>query len=327
MNTATKYLGVDVKSPVIVGSCGLSEDMDRLVQMEAAGAGAVVLKSIFEEQIIHDIKSSTNTMMSTEQYGATYEYIAAHMAADSMNRHFAFIREAKRRLTIPVIGSINCYTFENWLTYAKKFEEAGCDGLELNMAILPYDTSMSGDDIERLFSNVVKTLRKSMSIPISLKVSQNFTDMAKFMQQLSWSGIQGITIFNKPLNIDINTESLSLTTAPSLSSPEEVYNTLRWTAILSKQLRCDLNASTGVHSADDVVKLLLAGAQCVQVVSVLYKEGIDYLRTMNDGLRTWMQQHNYDDISQFRGKLAVKTNEDASMFLRTQFMKHVGQIV
>lgn len=327
MNTNTKYLGLDIKSPIIVGSCGLTADVDKMVEMEAAGAGAVVVKSVFEEQIIHDIKRNTHMVAPTDSYGDSYEYIAQHVADDSLNKHFTMIKEAKRRLSIPVIGSINCFSYENWLTYAIRFQEAGCDALELNMAILPYETSLSSDDVERTFNQIINTLRKSVSIPISIKVGTYFTDMAKQMQQLSWMGIQGVTMFNKSVQVDIDIENETLKNASFLSNPDELYNTLRWVAILSKKMRCDISASTGVYSADDVVKLLLAGANSVQVVSCLYKNGIGLLREFNDGLSRWMERKGYDSIDQFRGKLAVQPNDKASVAMRTQFMKYFAEIV
>ncbi len=327
MDTKTKYLGLELKSPVIVGSCGLTSDVEKMVQMEKGGAGAVVLKSVFEEQIIYDIKRNTHVVAPTDNYGDSYEYIAMHVADDSLNKHFQMIREAKQRLTIPVIGSINCFSYENWLTYAIKFQEAGCDALELNMAILPYETSMSADDVERTFTQIVNTLRKSVTIPISIKVGPYFTDMAKQMQQLSWMGIQGVTMFNKSVQVDIDIESETLKNASFLSMPTDIYNTLRWVAILSKKMRCDLSASTGVFTADDVVKMLLAGASTVQVVSCLYKNGIDTLRQLNDGLAAWMQKKGYESIDKFRGKLAVQPSDKSSVAMRTQFMKYFAEIV
>ena len=326
MNTHTKYLGLDIESPIIAGSCGLTNDIEHLKQLEAAGAGAVIIKSVFEEQIIFDIKRNLSMMAPTDNYGMSYEYVASHVADDSLGKYFDLIREAKRQLHIPVIGSINCYSFENWMTYTQRFQEAGCDALELNMAILPYETTLSYEDVDRLFSDIINTLKKSVSIPVSIKVSQNFTDMANFMQRLSWMGINGITMFNKPLNVDIDVNTMQLHHAPSLSSPDELYNTLRWVAILCKKLRCDISASTGVHTADDVVKMLLAGAGTVQVVSCLYKNGVDYMRTLNDGLQAWMKSKGYDSVDQFRGMLAVKNHEQASMFFRTQFMKHFAEL-
>ena len=326
MNTNTKYLGLEIESPIIAGSCGLTNNIENLKKLEASGAGAVIIKSVFEEQIIYDIKRNLTMVAPTDSYGMSYEYIANHVSDDSLSKHFDLIKAAKKQLHIPVIGSINCFSFENWMTYTQRFQEAGCDALELNMAILPYETTLSCEDVDRLFSDIINTLRKSVSVPVSIKVSQNFTDMANFMQRLSWMGINGITMFNKTLNVDIDTDTLEIKHAPSLSSPEEIYNTLRWVAILTKKLRCDISASTGVHTADDVVKMLLAGAGTVQVVSCLYKNGVEYMKTLNDGLRKWMADKGYDSISQFRGKLAVKSNEEASVFFRTQFMKHFAEI-
>ena len=327
MDTKTKYLGLELKSPIIVGSCGLTADVDKMVEMEKAGAGAVVIKSVFEEQIIYDIKRNTHMVAPTDNYGDSYEYIAMHVADDSLARHFDMIREAKRRLTIPVIGSINCFSYENWLTYAVKFQEAGCNALELNMAILPYETSLSADDVERTFSQIVNTLRTSIKIPISIKVGTYFTDMAKQMQQLSWMGIQGVTMFNKSVQVDIDTENETMCNASYLSHPEELFKTLRWVALMSKRMRCDISASTGVYTADDVVKLLLAGAASVQVVSCLYKNGIGTLTELNEGLQAWMQKKGYNSLSDFRGKLAVQPNDKSSVAMRTQFMKYFAQIV
>lgn len=322
----TKYMGLDVKSPIIMGSCGLSNNMEYMEKMEAMGAGAIILKSIFEEQIIFDIKKNTNQVAPVDHYGDSYEYIAARVSSDSMSHFFAHVAEAKKHVSIPIVGSINCFSFENWLNYAKRFQDAGCDAIELNMAILPYETSMSADDIERFFTKVINTLKRSISIPIAIKISNSFTDMAKFMQTLSWTGIQCITMFNKPLNIDINIDNLTLTHADSLSVPQEIYTPLRWIAILANKLRCEISASTGVHTADDVVKLLLAGAQTVQVVSSIYRNGIAYLQTLNDGLRSWMEAHDMESIDQFRGRLALKQGEEASMLLRTQFMKYIAKV-
>ena len=327
MDTRTKYLGLELKTPIVVGSCGLTADIDKLAEMEAAGAGAVILKSVFEEQIIYDIKRNTHVVAPTDSYGDSYEYIAQHVADDSMGRYFALIREAKNRLSIPVIGSINCYSYENWLTYASKFQEAGCDALELNLAILPYETSLSADDVERTFGQIINTLRKSITIPISIQVGTYFTDMAKQMQQLSWMGIQGVTMFNKSVEVDIDIENEILKNASYLSTPEQLYNTLRWVAILSKKMRCDISASTGVYKPEDVVKMLLAGAGTVQVVSCLYKNGIGYLRDLNEGLVSWMQRKGYDNLQQFRGKFAVQPTDKASVAMRTQFMKYFAEIV
>lgn len=326
MNTNIEYLGLKLKSPILAGSCGLTSNIENLCALERAGAGAVVLKSIFEEQIIYDIKRNTHVYAPVGSYGDSYEYIAQHVAADSMSKHFALIREAKSTLSIPVIGSINCYSHENWITYAKRFEEAGCDALELNMAIVPFEISLSADDVERTFSNIIQSLKKTISIPISIKVSPYFTDLAKFMQQLSWTGIKGITMFNKSLQVDIDLDAERVCNADSLTFPNELHNTIRWTAILSKKLRCDLCATTGVSDGRDVAKLLLAGATTVQVASSLYRNGVEYMRVLNDELQSWMAAKGYENIAQFCGKLAMQPNEKVSMLMRTQFMNYFAEI-
>lgn len=326
MNTKVKYLGIDLCSPILAASSGLTANVDNLYKLEKAGVGAVVLKSVFEEEIIYDIKRNTHVFAPVGNYGASYEYVSQHIADDRLPKYFDFIREAKSKLSIPIIGSINCYSHENWITYAKQFQEAGCDALELDMAIMPFETSLSGDDVERTFCDIIQSLRKFVTIPISIKVSTYFTDLSKFMQQLSWMGIQGITMFNKNVLVDVDVNNEQLRHADALTSEGELYNTLRWTAILSNKLRCDLSATTGVYSAEDVVKLLLVGATTVQVASCLYRNGLGFVEELNKGLKQWMEKHGYDDISQFKGKLAMKSNEKASMLMRTKYIDHFGEI-
>lgn len=326
MDTHVKYLGLDLQSPIVAGSSGKTANIDNLCKLEDAGAGAVVLKSIFEEQIINDIKRNTQMVAPEDNYGVSYEYIAAHVANDSMAQYFKLIREAKQRLGIPVIGSINCFSKDKWLSYASQFQESGCDALELNMAILPCDVALTAADVERTFQEIVQTICKSVTIPVSIKVGPYFTDLARFMQWLSWSEIKGITMFNKSIQYDIDVEKEQIVAADSLSNAEELYNTIRWTAILSKKLRCNLSATTGVQTGEDVVKLLMAGATTVQVASSLYRNGVEYMKTLNDGLRGWMERKGYERIDQFQGKLAMKANDNASLLLRTQFMRYFAEI-
>ena len=323
MDTCVEYLGLKISSPIVAGSCSLTMDIDKLRKLEDAGVGAIVLKSIFEEQIIYDIKKNTHVLTPIGNYGKSYEYVEKHVKEDALEKYFEHIRQAKEQIKVPIIGSINCYTHENWITYAKKFVDAGCDALELNIDILPYETSLSCDDVDRTFGDIVRTLRKVADIPVGIKVGHYFTDMAKFMQQLSWMGVQGITIFNKAPHLDIDLENETLKEASFLSAPEELGDTLMWVSVLKNKLRCDITASTGVYTADDVVKLILAGASAVQVVSCLYKNGVEYVKDLNDGLKAWMQKRGYEHVDDFKGKLAMKKNEITSM-MRTIYMKEMG---
>lgn len=326
MNTKVKYLGLELNSPVVAASCGLTSCVENLRTLADAGAGAVVLKSIFEEQIIYDIKRNTHVVAPVNNYGGSYEYVAQHVPEDSVQKYFSLVRDAKSCLSIPVIGSINCYSHENWLTYAKQFQDAGCDALELNMAIFPFETSLSSDDVERTFADIIQSLRKFVTIPISIKVSPYFTDLSKFMQQLSWMGIQGVTIFNRTVSIDVNLENETLCNGSLFSNPGELANTMRWTAVLANKIRCDLSASTGVETAEDVVKLLLLGATTVQVASTLYRNGLPHMQKLNQGLQDWMISKGYESIDEFKGKLSLKANEKAAMLMRTKFMNYFAEI-
>ena len=326
VDTSTTYMGLPLRTPIIVGSRGLTNNLEDLLRIERSGAGAVVLKSVFEEEIIFDIKRNTHITAPVENYGESYEYIASHVVIDSMQRHLDLIKNAKRNLSIPVIGSINCFSHDTWINYAKHFEDAGCDALELNMAILPYETTLSADDVERLYNNIVRHVKQSLTIPFSVKIGPYFTDMAKFVSQLSWSGIDGITMFNKSMKIDIDIDEMTMKSASCLSNEDSLYDTLRWVSILAKKLKCQISASGGVHKPEDVIKLLLAGAGSVQVVSCLYKYGVNYIETLNSGLSEWMAKKGYDKIDDFRGKMSIPTSEKASIAMRTQFMRYFAEI-
>ena len=327
MSTSTKFVGLALSSPIIVGSCGLSTTMSSLEKMYEAGAGAVVLKSIFEEQILFNIKKHTaNYTTPYDSFGDSYDYIANHLEANSIEQYLELIRKAKANIPIPIIGSINCCNFGNWITYAKYLQDAGCDALELNLFYIPFSVNTSQDDIQRLFSNTIQALRRIVTIPIIIKVGNYFTDLAKFMQQLSWMGISAITLFNRATNWDINVDTRQIVHGPITSSPNDLFNPLRWTAILSKKIRCEISASGGVFSGNDVVKMLLAGASTVQTVSSLYQYGIEHITTMNKELSQWMERNNYQTINDFQGTMAIQNNEDASQFERIHFMKYFSEI-
>ncbi len=327
MNTNTKFAGLDIVSPIIVGSCGLSTTLQGLEKMYQSGAGAVVLKSIFEEQILMEIKKNTaNYSNPYETFGDSYDYIANHIETNALETHLNLVRKAKASFPMPIIGSINCSTFGNWVTYAKQFQDAGCDALEINMLYLPFNVNTSHDDVQRLFSDTVQALRRIITIPIIIKVGAYFTDLAKFLQQLSWTGISALTLFNRAASWDIDTEKREIVHGSIVGSPDDLFMPLRWTAILSKKVRCDISASGGVYTGNDAVKMLLAGASAVQVVSTLYKNGIGHIANINNELKQWMERNNYNTIDEFKGSMAMKTNDDASQFERIHFMKYFSEI-
>lgn len=323
-NIETTFVGLKVPSPIISGSCGLTSNIANLVEMEKAGVGAIVLKSLFEEQITYDIQKNTG-FLSQMEYGASYDYIANHVEGHELEKYYSLIREAQKVLSIPIVASINCATFSNWVSYAKKLQDAGCDALELNFMMLPFNVETSVDDVERVFDDTITAIKRSITIPIIIKVGKYFTDMAKFMSKLSWAGINGITMFNKTIDFDIDTASEKIKPASIVSAPQSLYETLRWVALLSGKLRCEISASSGIFTGDDVVKALLAGARTVQVVSSLYNNGISQIKDMNTYLKQWMDEKGYRSIDDFRGKMAVN-GTDNSAFVRTQFMKYYAEI-
>lgn len=320
-------MGFNIKSPIVVGSCGLTSNIETLKKIEQAGAGAVILKSLFEEQITQEMNVNIKVYSANfSGYPEAYNYIQEHTKGEAISNYINLIKEAKKNLTIPVIASINCITASEWLPFVKMVEDAGADGIELNMFILPSDISLSHEDIERLYEDIVHIIKRATSLPISLKISHYFSSLTRFAQKISWLGITNLNIFNRFYQSDINIDTLETIPVNIKSNQDELFNTIRWTAIISPEIRCNLTSGSGVHKTEDVIKLLLAGADTVQIVSVLYDEGLNFIVEANNKLQKWMEQKGFSSINQFKGKLSVKKNKDASAFHRVQFMKYYSGI-
>ncbi|MDD2487951.1 MAG: dihydroorotate dehydrogenase-like protein [Bacteroidales bacterium] len=327
MGISTKFMGFNIKSPIVVGSCGLTSNIETLKKIEQAGAGAVILKSLFEEQITQEMNVNIKVYSANfSGYPEAYNYIQEHTKGEAISNYINLIKEAKKNLTIPVIASINCITASEWLPFVKMVEDAGADGIELNMFILPSDISLSHEDIERLYEDIVHIIKRATSLPISLKISHYFSSLTRFAQKISWLGITNLNIFNRFYQSDINIDTLETIPVNIKSNQDELFNTIRWTAIISPEIRCNLTSGSGVHKTEDVIKLLLAGADTVQIVSVLYDEGLNFIVEANNKLQKWMEQKGFSSINQFKGKLSVKKNKDASAFHRVQFMKYYSGI-
>jgi len=327
MGISTKFMGFNIKSPIVVGSCGLTSNIETLKKIEQAGAGAVILKSLFEEQITQEMNVNIKVYSANfSGYPEAYNYIQEHTKGEAISNYINLIKEAKKNLTIPVIASINCITASEWLPFVKMVEDAGADGIELNMFILPSDISLSHEDIERLYEDIVHIIKRATSLPISLKISHYFSSLTRFAQKISWLGITNLNIFNRFYQSDINIDTLETIPVNIKSNQDELFNTIRWTAIISPEIRCNLTSGSGVHRTEDVIKLLLAGADTVQIVSVLYDEGLNFIVEANNKLQKWMEQKGFSSINQFKGKLSVKKNKDASAFHRVQFMKYYSGI-
>ena len=320
---STTYLGLDLKNPLIVGSCGLTNSVKKIGELAESGAGAVVLKSLFEEQILADLSANLESY-STDYPGAT-DYVREYTRGNEVDTYLKLIAGAKKKVDIPVIASVNCVSAKEWTSFAKSVENEGADAIELNVSLLPSNPKVTSAQNEQQYLDVVSSVTEMVSIPVALKMSHYSASLAHLIQKLSWTDkIAGFVLFNRFYSPDIDIDKMVVTSSEMLSTPAEGTLPLRWIALLSGIVEKDLVASTGIHDSEGVVKQLLAGATAVQVVSTVYKNGMGQLGTILEGLEQWMDQKSYNTLEDFRGKLSFDKVEDPAVFERTQFMKYYG---
>lgn len=321
MDLSVKYLGLDLKSPLVVGSSSLTSNLDRLKKLEKAGAGAVVLKSIFEEEIYNEY----NKVVDEEDKNYGYlDYYDFKIKQDNIQKYIKLIEDAKAELSIPVIASINCSTNHEWMFFAKKIQEAGADAIELNLFILPSDFETNCTKTEDLYFDIIKKVKVEVNIPIAVKISYYSSNLAAFIKRVSESDVDGIVLFNRFFHPDFDIDKFEIIPSNVLSNPSDLAISLRWIAIMSGRVSCDLIASTGVHDGVSLIKQLLAGADSVQIASALYSHGVEYVTTILDELKVWMKKHNFNSISEFKGKMSQVNAANPAEFERVQFMKYFG---
>ncbi|MBK6963498.1 MAG: dihydroorotate dehydrogenase-like protein [Bacteroidales bacterium] len=325
-NIETTYMGLKLCSPVIIGSSGLTNSIENIIEFEKRGAGAIVLKSLFEEQIKYEISNTASYQSSSNYYPEAHDYIANYSHNHRVGEYLTLIRNAKQAVKIPVIASINCITADEWTSFARKIEEAGADALELNIFVMPSDPNMGAEQNEKIYFSILDEVNKQVKIPVSLKISYYFSGLAKTALKLSWAGAKGIVLFNRFFSPDINIETMKVVATNVFSTPDEIATSLRWVAMLSDRLYCDIAASTGVHDSTGLIKQLLAGAKAVQIASTLYKNGFNRIDEMNAGLRTWMEKHGYKNTEEFIGLMSFRKAENPAAYERVQFMKHFAGI-
>jgi len=325
MDLSVKYLGLELKSPLVVGSSSLTGTLNHLKKAEAAGAGAVVLKSIFEEEIYNEYNEVVgNEKVEGEPDYGYLDYYDFKIKQDNIKKYLQLIKDAKSELSIPVIGSINCSSNHEWMFFAKKLQEAGADALELNLFILPSDFNMNNEETEALYFDIIKKVKAEVSIPISVKLSYYSSNLATFVKKVSETGVEGVVLFNRFFHPDFDIDKFEITPSNVLSSPSDLAISLRWISLLSGRLNADLIASTGVHDGSALIKELLAGADAVQVASTLFTHGIGYVATMLDELKVWMQKHGFESIADFKGKMSQANAPNPAEYERVQFMKYFG---
>lgn len=315
----TKFMGLELKSPIIAGSCGLTADIEKLVEIEKSGAGAVILKSVFEEQINNEVSNA----LESGAYPEAEDYMKNYIRANTLQQYIDLIRLAKSRLTIPVIASINCNSDGEWTSFAHQLEDAGADAIELNMFMLPLDEFKESIDVENMYYKIVKHVKTQIKIPVAVKISHYFTNLSTFVDKLNAYGADSVTTFNRFYEPDIDIDRMVIGVSSVFSTSDDLRATLRWTGILAgKDKKLQISSTTGVHSGEAVVKLLLAGATTVQVCSVLYEEGVTVIRTMNNFLASWMESKSFRNIEQFRGELSYAGISNTARYERAQFMKY-----
>jgi len=318
----TTYLGLKLKNPIVVASSGLTNSVDKIKGLEEAGAAAVVLKSLFEEQINGEV---THLISKDPQnsYPEAEDYIRNYTRQNTVTEHLELLRKVKAEVSIPVIASINAVSANEWTSFAKDFEQAGADALELNIFYVPTGRNEKPEEIEQLYIDVLKKVKAEVSIPVSVKIGFYFTNLIAFAERLMANGAAAVTMFNRFYEPDINIEKLELSASEVFSSPADIRRSLRWVGLVSAALpKLEIAASTGVHDGEGVIKQLLAGAKVVQVCSSIYINGAQVIDGMTKELEKFMRKWNFNSIEDFRGRLSYAKIEDPQMYERAQFMKY-----
>lgn len=327
-NYTTSYAGIKLKNPLMAASSGLTDSIENIEQLAAAGVGAIVIKSIFEEEILMEMEQVKQQMTGRPYiYPETMDYLDEEPHVDLISKYTDLITQAKKRVDIPIIASINCVSNQKWTYIASNFELAGADAIELNLFSLPSDMKQSAEELEQMYVDLVKDVCSQVKIPVTIKISPYYTSLAQMVSKFSKLPIKGIVLFNRFYSPDIDISSEELTSNFVLSSRSEIALPLRWTAILSDSIDVDIAASTGVHTGKDLVKMLLAGASVVQIASTIYANGDKVIAEMLGYLNNWMDEKKYISLDEFIGKLSLKGIDNPASWARVQFMREFRNFI
>ncbi|PLX01489.1 MAG: diguanylate cyclase [Marinilabiliales bacterium] len=323
----TTYLGLSLHNPIIVGSSGLTNNIESIKKIAKNKAGAIVLKSIFEEQITMEANKAVENDASLSTYPEAADYISNYTKQENVGQYLKLIEDAKKAVHIPVIASVNCVSSTEWTSFAKKIEAAGADALELNAFVLPSDEKNDSEKNEKFYFDLTEKVRKEISIPIALKMSYYSAGLAQLIQKLSWSGnINGLVLFNRFFSPDIDIDKMQVVANNIFSTPEEISTSLRWIALMSPKIKTDLSASTGIHSGEGIIKQILAGAKTVQLATAVYQNGPEIIPDMLKELEKWMDDNKYAKLDDFRGKMNQENTANPAAYERIQFMKYFAGI-
>ena len=323
MDLTTTYLGLKLRSPLVVSASPLSEDVDNIKRMEDAGASAVVLYSLFEEQLRHDrLELHQNLQQGTESFAESLTYFPE---PDEFRlgpeEYLKYIAEAKRTAKIPIIASLNGSSVGGWTEYAKQIQQAGADALELNIYSIPTDMEMSGEVVEDNYLNILRAVKSNVTIPVAVKLSPFFSNFANMAKRFDEAGANGLVLFNRFYQPDIELESLEIKPNLLLSTPMAMRLPLRWIALLHGKLQASLAATSGIHRASDALKMLMVGADVTMLCSTIIRHGAPQIGMMERDMVDWLEEHEYESVSQLKGSLSQKNCAEPAAFERAQYMK------
>ena len=319
----TTYLGLKLKNPIVAASSGLTSSVEKIVELEKAGIGAIVLKSIFEEQINGEVTSMLSKDTQNSGYPEAEDYIKSYLRDNTIKKHIELIESAKKAVNIPVIASVNCVSPDEWTSFSKDFQDAGADALELNIFYIPTDRHEKPGVVEQLYIDVLRKVKSQVSIPVAVKFGIYHSNILGMAEKLKANGASGIVMFNRFYEPDINVDTLEITSSEVFSSPSDIRRSLRWVGMVSSAVsNLDIAASTGIHDVNAVLKQLLAGAQVAQLCSTLYLHGVNVVPEMLTGISDFMKKWNFKKIDDFRGRLSYKNIPDPMLYERSQFMKY-----
>lgn len=315
----TTFAGLKLKNPIIVSSSGLTDSAAKNQKLCEAGAGAIVLKSLFEEQI----RMEADWMGDPSMYPEGSDYLMGYIRQHKLGEYLQLIKESKRLCNIPIIASINCYQDADWVDFAKQIEEAGADALEVNILSLQTDVQYTYGSFEQRHIDILGHIKRTTKLPIIMKLGDNLTNPVALINQLYANGAAAVVLFNRFYQPDINIEKMTQTTGNVFSNEADLSKSLRWIGIASAAVdKLDYAASGGIHSPEGVVKALLAGASAVEICSVLYQKSAAIIEEYNDSLAVWMDRQGMENIKQFKGRLNMKDPKGINTFERTQFLKY-----
>lgn len=319
MNLIANYAGIALRNPIVVASSGLTNSVEKIKKLVDAGAAAVVLKSLFEEQI----DALSNTMSHESDFPEAADYIAGYVKGHEIEKHLELIRNVKKAVEVPVIASINCYKAGDWTNFATQIAATGVDAIEINLMRLESNIMANAEQLTNDYVAIVKDIVRAVKIPVQVKLSKYYSCIPALVEKLRIAGAAGVTLFNRSYQMDIDIEKESISSGEVFTTSRDLSETLRYTGLIAGQIsNMPVSASSGIHTSEDVVKAILAGASSVQMCSAIFLHGPQHITATLQGLESWMQKKQYLAVNEFWGKLKADQKDDATQYTRMQFMKY-----